>query len=79
MSASHILFTASSELTEQGGIELTSDEPPPSSWIAFFDWGSLVEPRIPSKIPFEIKVKVEKYTIYHCIVDEGASVSILCS
>ena len=31
VSASHIFFTASSELTEQGGIELTSDEPTPRS------------------------------------------------
>ena len=31
VSSSHIFFTASSELTEQGGTELTSDQPPPSS------------------------------------------------
>ena len=29
VSASHILFTSSSKLIEQGGIELTSDQPPP--------------------------------------------------
>ena len=34
VSSSHIFFTASSELTEQGGTELTSDQPPPSSRIA---------------------------------------------
>ena len=77
MSASHILFTASSELTEQGGTELALDHPPPSPRIASFDWDSLVEPRLPSHAPFQIKVKVEPYTIAHCIVDEGASVSVL--
>ena len=77
MSASHIFFTSCSELDEQGGTELTSDQPPPRSQIASFDWDSLVEPRLPSEAPFQIKVKVEQYTIAHCIVDEGASFSIL--
>ena len=52
VSSSDIFFTAISELTKQGGTELTSDERPPSSWIASFDWDSLVEPRIPSDAPF---------------------------
>ena len=76
VSTSHIFF-ASSALTEQGGTELVSDQPPPSSQIASFDWDSLVESRLPSVAPFQIKVKVEPYMIAHCIVDEGASVSIL--
>ena len=76
MSSSHIFFTASSKLTEEGGIELTSDQPPPSSRIASFDWDSLVEPHLPSYTPSQIKVKVEQYTIAHCIVDEGSLVSI---
>ena len=50
--ASHIFFTASSELTEQGGTELASYQSPPSSWIASFDWDSLVEPPIPLASPF---------------------------
>ena len=49
---------------------------PPRSQIASFDWDSLVEPRLPSHAPFQIKVKVGQYTIVSCIVDEGASVSI---
>ena len=77
VSTSHIFFTASSDLTEQGGIELVSDQPPPRSRIASFDWDSLVELCLPSHAPFKIKVKVEPYTIAHCIVDEGASASIL--
>ena len=77
MSASHIFFTASSEITEQGGTEIALDQPPQSSRIASFDWDSLVELCLPSDAPFQIKVKFESYTIAHCIVDEGASVSIL--
>ena len=76
MSTSHIFFTSSSELTKQGGTELTSDQPPPSYRIASFDLDSPVEPRLPSDAPFQIKVKVEPYTIACCIVDEGASISI---
>ena len=37
VSASHIFFTTSSELTEKGGTKLVSDEPLPSSQIASFD------------------------------------------
>ena len=53
------------------------DQPPPSSHIYSFDWDSLVDLHLPSNAPFQIKVKVESYTIARCIVDEGASVSIL--
>ena len=79
VSTSRIFFTASSDLTEQGGTELVSDQPPPNSRVASFDWDILVEPCLPSDAPFQIKVKVERYTINRCIVDEGASVSILSS
>ena len=56
--ASHIFFTASSELTEQGGTKLASDQPPPSSRISSFYWDILVELCLPSNAPFQIKVKV---------------------
>ena len=51
VSSSHIFFTVSSEITEKGGIELSLDEPPPSSRIASFDWDSLVELHLPSNAP----------------------------
>ena len=73
MYASHIFFIANLELTEQWG----TDQPPPSSRISSFDWDSLVEPHLPSDAPFQIKLKVESYTIARCIVDEGSLVSIL--
>ena len=77
VSASHIFFTSSLELIEQGGTKITLDQPPPSYWISSFYWDILVELCLPSNAPFQIKVKVEPYTIARCIVDEGASVSIL--
>jgi hypothetical protein len=44
-----------------------------------FDWNDLVEPRLPSSAPFQIRVEVNSTNIYRCIVDEGASASILSS
>ena len=44
-----------------------------------FDWNDLVEPRLPSSAPFQIRVEVNSTNIYRCIVDEGASASILFS
>ena len=43
VSASHIFFTASSKLTEQEGIEITSDQPPPSFWICFLCVSTIFE------------------------------------
>ena len=37
VSTSHIFFSASSDLTEQGGTELILDQPPISSRIVSFD------------------------------------------
>ena len=77
VSASHIFFTASLEITKQGDTKRILDKPPPSSQITSFDWDSLVESCLPSDTPFQIKVKFEQYMISCCIVDEGALVSIL--
>ena len=52
VSSSHIFFIAISELIEQQGTELISNQPPPSSRITSFDWDSLVELRLPSDAPF---------------------------
>ena len=52
VSASHTFFTTSSKLTQQRGIELTLDEPPPSSHIASSNWDILVELHLPSDAPF---------------------------
>ena len=52
VSASHIFFTSPSELTKQGGTDITSDQPPLSSRISSYDWDSLVVMRLPSDAPF---------------------------
>jgi hypothetical protein len=44
-----------------------------------FDWNDLVDPRLPSFEPFQIRFEVNSKTIYRCIVNEGASASILSS
>jgi hypothetical protein len=44
-----------------------------------FDCNDLFEPSLPSSAPFQIRVEVNSINIYHCIVDEGASTSILSS
>ena len=52
LSDSHIFFTPSSELTKQGVTEIASDEPPPRSQIASFDWDILAKSCLPSYPPF---------------------------
>jgi hypothetical protein len=44
-----------------------------------FDWNEIVEPLLPSSAPFQIRFEVNSKIIYRCIVDEGASTSILSS
>jgi hypothetical protein len=44
-----------------------------------FYWTDLVEPHLPSSTSFQIRVEVNSTKIYQCIVDEGASTSILSS
>jgi hypothetical protein len=44
-----------------------------------FDWNDLVETRLPSSAPFQIRVEVNSINIYRCILDDGASTSILSS
>jgi len=52
---------------------------PPIHRSVFFYWNSLVEPRLPFYMPFQIRVKSYSKTIYQCIVYEGASIRILSS
>jgi hypothetical protein len=66
-------------LSEQRGIPLIPSTPPPSPGMISFDWNDLVETHLPSSAPFQIKVEVNSTNIYRCILDEGASASILSS
>jgi hypothetical protein len=79
VSTNYILSISSSILLEQGGIILTSRTPSPSPRMVYFDWNDLVEPHLPSSAPFQIRVELNSKNIYRCIVDEGASTSILSS
>ena len=53
--------------------------PLPSHKECSFDWNSLVEPSLPSYIPFQIVVEGIYSTINQTIIDEGDSISILSS
>jgi hypothetical protein len=79
VSTYYVFSISSSILSEQGGIPLTSSTPPPSPRMISFDWNELVEPHLPSSTPFQIRVEVNSKNTYRCIVDEGASTSILSS
>ena len=79
MSTDYVFSIFGSILSEQGGIPLVPSTPPPSPRMVSFYWNDLVEPHLPSSAPFQIRVEVNSTNIYRCIVDEGASASILSS
>jgi hypothetical protein len=79
VSTDYVFSISSSVLLEQGGIPLTSSTPPPIHRMVSFDWNDLVEPFLPSSAPFQIRVEVNSNFFYRCIVNEGASTSILSS
>jgi hypothetical protein len=79
VSTDYVFSISSSVLSEQRGIPLASSTPPPSPRMVSFDWNDLVEPHIPSSAPFQIRVEVNSKNVYRCIMDEGASTSILSS
>jgi len=66
--STNLIFSISiSILLEQGGILLTLRTPPPSPRMVSFHWNVLVEPRLPSYIPFQIRVEVNSKKNYCCI------------
>jgi hypothetical protein len=77
MSLRYFLFLQDS--SGQGGTSPIPTKPPPSNEAILLDWGALLEPRLPSYIPFQITVQVCGRDIPQTIVNEGASVSILSS
>ena len=74
--ASHVVFFTF-YLLGQGGIPLMV--PLPSPEVCSFDWNSLVEPHLPSYVPFKIMVEGISSTIHQNIIEEGESISILSS
>jgi hypothetical protein len=79
VSTDYVFSISGSILSEEGGILLVPRTPPPSPRMVSFDWNDLVEPRLPSSAPFQIRVEVNSTNIYRFIMDEGASTSILSS
>jgi hypothetical protein len=79
ISTDYVFSISGLVFSEQGGIPLIPITPPPSPRMVSFDWNDLVEPRLPSSAPFQIRFEVNSTNIYRCIVDEGASASILSS
>jgi hypothetical protein len=79
VSIDYVFNIFSSVLSEQGGIPLALSTPSPSPRMVSFDWNDLLEPHIPSSTCFQIRVEVNSIKNYRCIMDEGASASILSS
>jgi hypothetical protein len=79
VSIDYVFSISSLVLLEQGGILLVPSTPPPSPRMVSFDWNDLAKSHLPSSAPFQIRVEVNSINIYRCIVDEGASASILSS
>jgi hypothetical protein len=79
VSTDYVFSISNSILLEKGGIPLIPSTPPLSPRMVSFDWNDFVEPRLPFVAPFQIRVEVNSTNIYRCIVDEGASTSILSS
>jgi hypothetical protein len=63
----------------QGGILPISTEPPPSTEVISFDWNRLMDPHLPSYLPFQIIMRSYDKKMYHIIIDEGTSIKILSS
>jgi hypothetical protein len=73
VSFDHVLIISSSVPSSLGIIPLSSSMLPPSPRVVSFDWSDLVEPRLPSYTPFQIR------GILRYIVDKVTSASILSS
>jgi hypothetical protein len=67
VSTDYVFSISNSVLSEQGGIPLIPSTPPPSPRMVSFDWNDLVEPRLPSSAPFQIRVEVNSTNIYHVL------------
>ena len=72
----HVCFFSLYLLIE-GGIPLMA--PLPSPEVCSFDWNGLVEPLLPSYVPFHTTVKVLYASVHRIVIDEGASIRILSS
>lgn len=72
-------MTSSRDYFSLGGISVSSSVPPPTYRSVSFDWDNLLEPPLPSILPFQIMVRVNSTNFYRCMLDEGSSASIISS
>ena len=70
----HIILTSSYFFGQRG---IPSMVPLPIPKFVFFDWNHLVEPFLPSYVPFQNSVELFSSSIYQSIIDEGDFISIL--
>jgi hypothetical protein len=73
------VFLVTSNSSRQGGISPILMKPPPSIEVISLYWNRLVEPHIPSFMPFKINLQVCNEIIHRTIVYEGTFVSIMSS
>jgi hypothetical protein len=73
------VFLVDTDSVVSWGIPPSPVGPPPSNEAICFDWGVLTRPRLPSYIPFQIRVQVCGQDVPQTLIDEGSSVSILSS
>jgi hypothetical protein len=65
------VFLVTLDSSEQGVISPIPTERPLSNEVISIYWNRLIEPHVPSYMPFEIIVEVFHINICHSIVDEG--------
>ena len=62
----------------QGGISPIPMSLPPSSMATSFDWSQLVGYHLTTYVPFQVIIYAYNMNTLDTVIDEGASVSILC-
>ena len=73
------MFSIHSSFSIKDDNQSSTVVPPPNTEVTSFDWNSLIEPFLPTYIPFQIMVELFSRSIHWTIIDEGASISILSS
>jgi hypothetical protein len=71
------VYLVNTDSPGQGGTLPIPMATPSSNQMISINWNHLIEPRLPSYVPFQITVQVCDRNIPNTIIDEGAYVSIL--
>jgi len=74
------VFLITTDSSKQGGTSSVPMTPPSSNGMISIDWNHLIEPRLPSYVPFEIMVEIcSRVIVPNTIIEKGAYVSIFSS